>query len=284
MKRLIVTDSTSDLSDDMVGKLGVKILPVNIILDGEDHKDREEIKIEDFYQNFDRYGSMKTGPVSYEQFSFHYLELTAEYDEIFFILCSKHLSKTYENALKAHRYFQDKHECRVEIIDSRHCGMGLGLIVIEAARAVKQGRRFEDILRLVNDLSDRIITYMTVPTLKYLRANQKISGLKSLLGNVMGIKPVLGFHDGRIVVKTKLTGKSENLLLELIDYIKEDIGQAPVTIALAHARDTRYVSDLVNTCQRMFDCRRMYTAYFGPSVGISTGPETMGVSFFKHRS
>ncbi len=284
MKRLIVTDSTSDLSDDMVEKLGIKIIPVNIILDGKDHKDREDIRIEEFYRNFDHYGSMKTGPVSYELFSFHYLEVTAEYDEVLFIHCSKHLSKTYENGLKAHRFFQDKHDCRVEVLDSRHCGMGLGLIVIEAAKAMEQGKSFADIIRLVNDLSDRISTYMTVPTLKYLRANQKISGLKSVLGNVMGIKPVLGFHDGRIVVKNKLTGKNENLLLELIDHIKEDIGNAPVTMAIAHARDTRYLSDLVNTCKKKFDCRRMYTAYFGPSVGISTGPETMGVSFFKHPS
>ncbi|MFO7751821.1 MAG: DegV family protein [Desulfobacteraceae bacterium] len=284
MKRLIVTDSTSDLSDDMMEKLGVKIIPVNIILDGETYKDREELGIKDFYSNFELYNSMKTKPVSYEQYSFHYLELTAEYDEIIFIHCSKHLSKTYENALKAHRYFEDKHDCRIEIIDSRHCGMGLGLIVIEAAKAVGRGESFEDIIRLVNDLSERITTYMTVPSLKYLRANQKISGLKSVIGNVMGIKPVLGFNDGRIVVKTKLTGKSENLLLDLIDHIKEDIGESPVTIALAHARDTRYVSDLVSTFKKMFDCRQMYTAYFGPSVGISTGPDTMGVSFFKHRS
>jgi DegV family protein with EDD domain len=281
MKRLIVTDSTSDLSGNMLRGLDVKIIPVNILLDGQNYKDRVQIKIREFYDNFDRFKTMKTAPVSVEEFSYVYRKLTAGYDEIIFILCSRHLSKTYDHAVKVHQQFGSAHNCRTAVIDSRHCGMGLGLIVLEAARAMKDGRSFEDILGRIEALSGKIITYMTVPTLKYLRANQKISGLKSLVANMMNIRPVLGFDDGRIVVKTKLSGKIDNLLLEMVDYIKKDVGDSPVVMALAHARDTRYVRDLETVFNSRFDCRQMYIACFGPSVGISTGPETMGVSFFK---
>lgn len=282
MKRLIVTDSTSDLSIDMVKGLNIKIIPVNILLDGKSYKDRVQIKIQDFYTHFDRFSSMRTAPVSVEDYTAVYLKLTAAYDEIFFIHCSKHLSKTYDHAVKVHRKNEKAHHCRVQVIDSKHCGMGLGLIVLEAARALNEGKSTREVLSLVESLSGKIITYMTVPTLKYLRENQKISGMKSFVANMLNIKPVLGFDNGKIVVKTKLTGKSDNLLLEMVDYIKKDVGDSPVTIALAHARDTRYVKDLETVFSNRFDCRQMYTTYFGPSVGISTGPETMGVSFFTH--
>lgn len=280
MNRLIVTDSTSDLSRGMVKNLGVKIIPVNVMLDGQNYKDRVQIKIQDFYKNFDKFQTMKTAPVSIEEYSFIYQKLTAMYDEIIFIHCSRHLSKTYDHAVNVHRRFESKSGCRVAVIDSKQCGMGLGLIVLEAAHAVIDGHPFEHIIDLVETLSKKVTTYMTVPTLKYLRANQKISGLKSFFANMLNIKPVLGFEDGRIVVKTKLSGKTENLLLDMVDYIKRDIGDSPVVMALEHARDTRYVQDLQTVFNKRFDCKKMYTTYFGPSIGISTGPETMGVSFF----
>ncbi len=283
MNRLIVTDSTSDLAAHMVKNLKVKVIPVNIILDQVTYKDRVQIKIGDFYKNFDRFKTMRTGPVTLEEFEAVYRKLTSRYDQILFIHCSRHLSKTYEHGVKVHKKLGQSYAGNVHVIDSRHCGMGLGLIVIEAAKAMAEGQPLEDVIDLVEQLSQKITTYMTVPTLTYLRANQKISGMKSFLANMLNIKPVLGFEDGRIVVKTKLSGKGgDNLLLEMMDYIKKDIGDKPVTIALAHARDTRYVEDLKAVFKNRFDCRQIYTAYFGPSVGISTGPETMGVSFFCH--
>ncbi|THB72770.1 MAG: DegV family protein [Desulfobacteraceae bacterium] len=282
MKRLIVTDSTSDLSAELVQGLGVKIIPVNIILDDKTYKDRVEIRIHDFYQNFESYNSMKTAPVSVEEYEHAYNTLAAPSDEIIFIHCSRLLSKTYDHAVKVHKMLQDKHDCKVNVVDSKQCGLGLGLIVIEAARAIKEGRSTEDVLELIDTLSNKIITYMTVPTLKYLRSNQKISGLKSIVANMLNIKPVLGVEGGKIVVKTKLSGKVDNLMLEMVDYIKKDVGDSPVTMGLAHARDTRYLKDLQAIFKNRFECREMFTSYFGPSVGISTGPETMGVTFFKH--
>lgn len=284
MKRLIVTDSTSDLSVEAAKRLGVRVIPVNIILDGKTYLDRTQIKIQDFYKNFDHYQTMATAPVSYEQYAYFYLEFAGIYDEIICIHCSRHLSKTLDNAVKVHADFKHQHKARVAVIDSRQCGMGLGMLVIEAARAMHHDLPFDEIVNQTVDLAGRITTYMTVPTLKYLKANKKIGGLKSFFANALGIKPVLGFNNGKIVVKTKLTSKSDNLLLDMLDYIKRDIGEEPVTMALVHARETKYVNDLKTIFNKRFNVRKLYTTYFGPSIGISTGPETMGVAFFKHPS
>jgi DegV family protein with EDD domain len=280
MNRLIVTDSSSDLTGEMLQKLSVKIIPVNVRIDGNIYKDRAQIKITDFYNNFDKFKTMKTEPVTIEEYEAIYRKLTVAYDEIIFIHCSSHLSKTYDHAMIVHEKLEKEHECKVHIVDSKQCSIGLGLMVLEAGKALNLGQTSEQILHLIDSLSKKIVTYMALPTLKYLRANRKISGLKSFVANVMKIKPVLGFDDGKLVVKTKLTSKSDNLLLDLVDYIKKDIGDSRVVMAMAHGRDTRNVQDLVIVFKHRFNCDSIYTTYFGPAIGASTGPDTMGVSFF----
>ncbi|MBF0201357.1 MAG: DegV family protein [Desulfamplus sp.] len=282
MKRLIVTDSTSDLSNEIIDEFKILVLPVKLILDGKSYNDRVEIKIEDFYERYETFKTMSTSAVPYEEFALTYLQLTQKYEEIIFVLCSSQLSKTYENIVSVHNDFREKHECRIAVIDSLQCGMGLGHIVIEAARKMAKGDSFEDVVAAVNSMMTRVSTFMAVPTLKYLKKSKRITGLKAFMASALGIRPVLGIEEGRIMVKTKLMGKKKNLLLALIDTLKEDIGNTPVTMAISHAKEQIYVQSLVSTFSTTFKCRKIYVTYFGPSIGINTGPETMGVTYFKH--
>ncbi|MBF0467629.1 MAG: DegV family protein [Desulfamplus sp.] len=282
MKRLIVTDSTCDLPQNIIDDLGIMVIPVNVVLDGRIMKDRVDIKIEDFYDSFESYNTMSTSAVSYEEFALQYLQLTQTCDEIIFILCSSYLSKTYENVLNVHNDFKHKHNCRIEVFDTRQCGMGLGLIVIEAATRMKNGESFDEILNHAQYIADRVSTYMAIPTLKYLKKSSRISGAKAFFASAMGIKPVLGIEDGKLAVKTKLFGKQKNLLLSLMDTLTQDIGTASVTMSISHAKDQTYVPSLVSIFNSTFKCKKIYITYFGPSIGINTGPETMGVTFYKH--
>lgn len=282
MKRLIVTDSTSDLPQQIIDELNILVFPVNVVLDGTIMKDRVEIKIEDFYDRFDSFNTMSTSAVPYEEFAFSYLKLTQSYDEIIFILCSSYLSKTYENILNVHNDFKHKHNCRIEIVDTKQCGMGLGLIVIEAAQYMKIGKNFDLILAHIYNITSKISTYIAIPTLKYLRKSNRIGGTKAFFASAMGIKPVLGIDDGRLVVKTKILGKQKNLILSLMDTLSRDIGTSAVTIAISHAKNQTDVSALISIFNSTFKCQKIYVSYFGPSIGINTGPETMGVAFYRH--
>ncbi len=282
MNRLIVTDSTSDIPEYILEKSNIMVLPVNVILNGRTYKDRTEIKIQEFYKNFETYKTMKTSAVSYEEYSLIYLQIIQKYDEILIIHASKELSETYKNAVQAHERFKNKHKCRIAIIDSKQCGMGLGLVVTEAAKDMQEGLDFDQIVKNSRLLSSQIITYMAIPTIKYLRHSKRISGVKALFASAFGVKPVLGMEDGKLILKTKLFGKQKNILLLMLDSLTKDIGKSEVTIALAHARSTEYVDDLKSTFSSVFNCRQIYISYFGPSIGINTGPDTMGITFFKH--
>ena len=280
MNRLVITDSTADIPPETAKEHGIEVLPVNVVLDGKTYRDGVDINPADFYENYDTYKTMHTEAIPYQDYALRYMRLTQDYDEILIVHCSSELSDNYKTACKVRDEFQ-KHQCKVEIIDSRSCSMGFGLTVVEAAKAFKVGMDLNRVVKEVNYALQQTVSYLTIPTLKYLRKRKKIGGFKSLLGLTLGAKPVLGFVDGRLEVKTKLFGKQPNMILSMLGIIKSDIGKSPIKLAIVHGRDTSTVKSLKEVFEYNFICREIHQAYFGPSITINAGPEAIGVMFSK---
>ncbi len=283
MKRLIVTDSTADIPEDLVSTLGIKVLPVNVVLDGRRYRDGVDITRDDFYKNFFRYRSMSTEAVRYEDYALEYLQLIQYYDEILVIHCSRHLSETYNVAVKVNMEFGDPAKCHVNVMDSGLCSMSLGMLVIAAARAQEQGKSMREVVDIVVGIQHKMKSYLAIPTLRYLKKNKKINGFKSLLGVALGVKPVLEFDDGRMEIKSKLFGKQKNMILAMMDTIKKDVGKSAIDLSIIYSGEKQLVERLRDVFQATFDCRDIYVARFGPSIAINAGPESYAV-FFSARS
>jgi DegV family protein with EDD domain len=281
VRRLIVTDSTADLPAETIKEKGIHVVPVNVVLNGKSYRDGVDITSEQFYRNFDRYAEKFTRPVQYEDYALEYMQLVKKYDEILCIHCTKHLSDTFETALKVHEDLMGTHKCRVAVIDSELCSMGMGLIVAAAADAINSGMDISAAQRVVGDVRSRTSSWMAIPTLKYLKKNKKISGMKALFGLALGVKPVLTFDKGKMVVKTKLFGEQKNMILSMMDMIREDIGSSPITLAIVHTGDQQMVENLRGVFESTFECRKIFTSYFGPSIGINTGPDSISVMYIK---
>lgn len=283
MKRAILTDSTADIPEYIAKELGIEVLPVNVVLDGKTYKDGIDINIMDFYENYENFESMHTEAIPYQEYALKFMQMTANYDELLIVHCSAALSDNYKVAMQVSKEFS-AHKCKVEIIDSRSCSMGFGVAVIEAARAMKAGREFGSVVYHLNRVLSRTTSYLAIPTLKYLKKRKKISGFKALIGLTMGAKPVLGFEDGKLVVKTRLFGKQPNMILSMLDIIRKDIGDYPINLAIVHGRDLKLVNGLRGVFETNFDCRDIFRTYFGPSIGINAGPEAIGVMFYRHEA
>jgi DegV family protein with EDD domain len=279
MKRLIVTDSTADIPENIVEELGIRVIPVNVVLDEKTYKDGIDITRDNFYNNFHRYNSMCTAAVRYEDYALEYLQMIQYYDELVIIHCSRHLSETYNVALKVNEEFSDMQKCRVKVIDSGLCSMSMGMVVIEAAKASKQGKSFKEVMDVISDTQRRMKSYMAIPTLKYLAKNKKISGFKSIFGLALGVKPVLEFNNGRMEIKTKLFGKQKNMILSMMDAIKADVGNSPINLSIIYSGEKGLVQRLQDVFQSTFDCQNIYVARFGPAIAINAGPESYAVFF-----
>jgi DegV family protein with EDD domain len=282
MNRVIVTDSTSDIPADLVASLGIKIIPVNLYLNQRTYKDFEELSAQAFYSNYDSYKTMSTGPVSFEDYALAYLQWVDQYDEVLIVHCSSKLSETINVSRQVHEKFSDRHQSRVEIIDSHLSGMGLGWIVIAAAEATRRQAPMGEVLKIVRDRVDGVVCYLGVPSLTYLRKNKKISGFKAFIGSAVGVKPILGFKDGSLAVKSNLFGNDLDIVNAIVNTCKKEVGDAPITISVSHAREKVLFKPLSIAIKNGFNCRRFLTTYFGPSIGISTGPETIGIAYYRH--
>jgi len=279
MKRIVVTDSTSDIPQDLVQDYGIKVMPMNVILDGKTYRDGRDISRADFYDSFTQYTEMTSAPVRYEDYGLEFLQMTKTYDEIFVIHCSQHLSETYATAQKVHREFMADNSCRVEIIDSGQCSMGLGMIVLGAAQAIEQGKSFEQVVFIANRMRLQMHSYMAIPTLKYLKKRKKINGIKALFGAAMGVKPVLEMHDGKMIIKSKLFGEQKNMILAMMDSIKEDVAGRSINLSIIYAGNKSLVENLKGVFETTFDCKNIYIARFSPSIALNTGPESYAVFF-----
>lgn len=279
MKRIVVTDSTADIPEDLVQKYNIKVLPVSVVLDGVSYQDGKDISREQFYSSFDHYTEMISASVKYEDYGLEFLQMTRNYDEIFIIHCSGHLSDTYSTAEKVRREFLADDRCRVEIIDSGQCSMGLGMIVLAMAEAAAEGKKFEQVVYAGNRTKRKMKSYMAIPTLKYLKKRKKINGMKALFGAAMGVKPVLEMKDGRMVIKSKLFGEQKNMILSMMDTIEKEVGNRSINLSIIYAGNKSLVGNLKEVFQSNFDCRKVYIARFAPSIALNTGPESYAVFF-----
>ncbi len=282
MERLIVTDSTADIPNELVSRYGIKVMPVNLVLDGKNYRDGLDISRTEFYDAFDTFAEMASGPVRYEDYGLEFLQMTRKYDEIIIIHCSRHLSETYSTAVKVRQEFGTAENCKVEILDSGQCSMGLGMIVLAAAEAMQKGMSFERIVSVAGRTRMKMHSYMAIPTLKYLKKNKKIGGLKAMFGSAMGVKPVLEMNQGKMVIKSKLFGEQKNMILAMMENIKEDVGGRPITLSIIYAGNQSLVENLKDVFQSSFECKKTYIARFGPSIAINTGPESYAVFFTAH--
>ena len=85
-KRLIVTDSTCDLPDDIVSRYGIHVMPVNVILDGKSYRDGVDMSRDEFYEHYDEYKHLSTSAVSYEDYTLDFGTLVGRYDELLIII------------------------------------------------------------------------------------------------------------------------------------------------------------------------------------------------------
>jgi len=279
----IVTDNTADIPDDLKQALDIHTIPTNIVLDGKVYRDGVDITSEEFYRNFHRYKTMASQPVTYEDYALTYKKLTYEYEELVFVHVSSKLSGTYDIARNVHNDFKGSHNCRVVIIDSLQCSMAYGIPVIAAARMAQKGRSIGDITAQIDHILKNISAFFAVPDLKYLRKGKKISGLKSLVGTAMKVKPVMAIENGENVVKTKLFGEQKNMILTMLDMIREDIAGRPITLAILQtAAEVSIIQSLREVFESEFNCLDIFDTYYSPSIGLNMGPASTGIAYYKH--
>ncbi len=270
----IITDTLSDITSDLAAELGVIVVPLYVRFGDAIYRDRVEMTTDEFYRRLvsDPAFPSTTQPTP-NDFLEVYKGLTKETDEILVIVVSSKLSGTYQSATQAKDML--KSECRIEVIDSLSVAMGMGLLVIKAANAVKDGAKLNEVTRLIREAISRTHLIAYFDTLKYLARGGRIGKAQGLLGSMLSVKPLLTIKDGEMTPVTRVRSLSAGL-----DYLYNFAASLSNIegLAVEHATTPDDADKLVERLGAIYPKERIYRALISPVIGTYAGPNALALT------
>ncbi|MDP2729822.1 MAG: DegV family protein [Dehalococcoidales bacterium] len=271
----IVTDSLSDITDELARELGITVVPLTVLFGQEAFLDRVTITADEFYQRLTQ-GTLwpTTTQPTPAAFAEVYDELAKETDEILVVTLSSKLSGTYQSALSARSMTSGK--CRIEVIDSQKVAMGLGLIVITAARKAQAGANLDELTASVRQSMSRSHFIVYFDTLQYLAKGGRIGKAKGLLGSMLSVKPILTVKDGEMAPLTRVRALAAGM-----DYLYNFVAGFASNIeelAVEHTTTSAAADKLAERLNSIFPTDRIHRSTVSPVLGVHGGPGAIAVT------
>lgn len=274
----IVTDSSAYVPDEARRGLNISVIPLWLIWDGKNYQDGIDIEPQAFYQRLKESKTLPTSSQpSAQEFIRFYEQVSAESDAIVSVLVSSRISGTIASAQAA---AAELPKLNIQIVDSLSSAMGLGLIVLSAARAAAEGKSVDEVVAAAEQARSRVNMLFVVDTLDYLFKGGRISGGKHLLGTAFNIKPILHFHEGQIKPLTQARSKKK-AIAQLLEIVQERLGDKKMIEAAVMDVNAPEEGDAVASLVReRFGPANLHRAKVSPVVGTHVGPGTIGVAFY----
>ena len=272
----IVSDSSSDLPDDLLAKWGIEIAPLSIRFGDEEFVDREELSTDEFWARCAKSTVLpSTAAPSPGRFEHSYRVLAERgMSDIVAITISGALSATHQSAeLAARNVAADG--INVSVIDSRTVTLGLGTIVLAAAEAAGAGATQESVVRLAADLVARTRVFGALDTMENLKKGGRVGNAKALLATALAIKPIIAVANGVVEQYGKQRTRTKALRF-LVDKVAAAQGHME-HLAVAHA-DCSDVDEFVAQLEPHF-AGEIVVGQIGPVVGAHAGRGTIGVAY-----
>jgi len=271
----IVTDSTADLTPELVEQLGITVVPAYIQFGNKCYRDGIDIGHDELYRRIAD-GSLKatTSQPTPSDFAGIYNKLSKETDEIISIQVTSKLSGTYNSALQGKEMIEGKHS--IEVIDSLSTSMGLGLMTMAAARLAQAGRNVAEITEEIKAMVSKTHIYAVFDTLKYVLHGGRLGRAKMLLGSILNVKPMLTLRKGTIwplgIARTRSKG-----IDKLLDMLRKNPNAYEVGIV--HSTTPEEAQTLKERASSIIDRSRINISRLGPALGIHGGPGALVLAF-----
>ncbi len=277
----IVTDTTADIPEELIKANHITVIPLNVGFGGKLYKEGKEINSGIVFDKLREGIKVYTSTPSVGEFAetYHHLIENKKKDLIYSIHLSSRLSATVNSANQAKKFFP---ETEIKIIDSRTAAIGLGFIVLEAARAVKRGESEEKIDKIIDYLIRYNRLFATIDNFRYIFVGGRAPFLGKFLSMSIRFKPIVTLGSDGKVKLIKFVRNKRNSLIELYWQVKkiyypvnrkkigifygEDIGPALELEKIIRSDNKIEIDELILT--------KVTTV-----MSAHTGPGIWGVSF-----
>ena len=280
----ILTDSTTDLSPQLVAQTGVTVLPMTYTIGEKSYRnDPEETDLSsgDFYDML-RGGAMSTtSQINVETFREVAGKMARDGFDVLYVGFSSGLSGTFNSARIAFEDLSAEYpEHKFLAVDSLCASMGEGLLVYHAAQQQKAGRSIEETARWLEENKLHLAHWFTVDDLNHLKRGGRVSGAAAFFGTMLNIKPVLHVDDaGHLIPMEKVRGRKASLDALVAHMEKDAVDPASQTVFISHGdchADAEYVADLV---REKFGTQDIRIHSIDPVIGSHSGPGTVALFY-----
>lgn len=274
----IVMDDAGDLTDDLISKYDIKVVPINITFGTEEYLTGITIDHDSFYakvKQVDEHNFPKSSQPTPYQFKEIYRDILAEGEkEILTITVGEKLSGTYASAEAASKDMED--EGNFYLFDSAGGSASQGYMVVEAARMANDGANIDEILDKLREMSQKQIVVFLVDSLEYAVKGGRVGSLQSTMASLLRIKPIMQLKDGQIVEAGRVRTYSKALDY-IVNYVAEQVGDRPVKMAVIHAGSPDGAIELQEKARSQLNYSEEFIADMGISVAINLGPGALGI-------
>ncbi|QOR35289.1 DegV family protein [Clostridium sp. 'deep sea'] len=272
----LITDSSADLPKELLQSYNIGLIPLTVHMDDEEFFDCIDITPEEFFEKLDSLKTMpKTSQVSPQQFVSAFEKDLKEYDEIICVTISSNASGTYQSAVLAKNEVGSD---RIHVVDSYVLSMGTGLLVLEIADLIKEGKTVNEILAKVESIKSRIDQRFTVDSLEYLQKGGRIKKSSMVIGKLLNIIPILSVEDG-LTVAIKKTRSYKGAFR----FYKDFVNESPVKrICIGHGNDIEKAMKLKQYFDKELSEKHDFIiSNIGATIGCHAGPGVLHVAIVR---
>ena len=279
MKIKIISDSTCDLSKELIEKYDIEIVALTVIKNGESYSDGVDITTSDIFAHVAAGGDLcSTAAINIDQYTNIFSRFAGEYDGVVHINISSGFSSCYQNARLAAEEFDN-----VRVIDSLNLSTGQGLVVLKACELAQTCKNLDELVEKLNEIIPKVEASFVLDRLEYMVKGGRCSSAAALGANLLGLKPCIEVKDGKMSVVKKYRGNYSKCLTT---YVKDRLANRD-DLDRTHLFVTRTpVSDdclnaVKETVNEYADFENIYWTEAGCTVSCHCGPGTLGVLFIR---
>lgn len=274
----IITDSTNDLSKDMLDKLDVDVIPLNVSFSSGSYLDGVEITTEELYKKVSELDEIpKTAAIPIMTFVDYFSKyINQGYDVIYFGI-SRQMSRTYENALLAKEELESD---KIYIVDSMNLSTGIGLLVLKACKYRDNNMSAKEIADRLNIDNKLVLSQFAIERMDFLHKGGRCSSIAKLFGTLLKIKPIIAVRDGKMHVMKKPIGKMKIALDIMIKQIVDDKDRLDTDhIIVTHSLAYEYCDYIVSKLKVEFPNVDIITSVAGCVISSHCGKGTIGILY-----
>ncbi|SHM48888.1 DegV family protein [Gracilibacillus kekensis] len=279
MKKIAwITDSSCGLDKEYAEKNDIFIIPLNVIIKGKTYREDIDISKEEFYDLLKEHGDdAKTSQPAYGDFIKLYERLKEEYDCGIALHASSQLTGTYQSSISA----SEMVGFDVEVIDSKIGDYALGKMIKNGVEMAQAKTPFDQIVAKLRSYPEFAQMYLMPQSFDQLRKSGRVSAAQSIFASLLNIHLILGFDNGKVVVKDKVRIKKRaaRKMFQLLDEVMKKYQLNEICILHAGVKDQahKWKEDI----EKLHSGLKVNIQTLVPVAGVHTGYGTMCITWLR---